>query len=114
MPILFLLAAASLVPQQADDDAVIDITPGHCVAAADRLDDAARLARAMLDSKSAAGGPDRTPTEARVARAQAVAAAIRTRFPKIAATDDDRDDLSGGDVMPFAEQCLTANPPKGK
>ena len=114
MPILFLLAAASLVPQQADDDAVIDITPGHCIAAADRLDDAARLARAMLDSKSAAGGPDRTPTEARVARAQAVAAAIRTRFPKIAATDDDRDDLSGGDVMLFAEQCLTANPPKGK
>jgi len=114
MPILFLLAAASLLPQQSEDDAVIDITPGHCLAAADRLDDAARLARAMLDSKSAAGGPDRTPTEARVARAQAVAAAIRTRYPKIAATDDDRDDISGGDVMPFAEQCLTATPPRGK
>ncbi|HEX7848253.1 MAG TPA: hypothetical protein VF485_00845 [Sphingomonas sp.] len=114
MPILFLLAAAALVPQQADDDAAVDITPGHCVAAADRLDDAARLARTMLDSKSAAGGPDRTPTEARVARAQAVAAAIRTRYPKVTATDDDRDDLSGGDVMPFAEQCLTAKPAKEK
>ena len=114
MPILFLLAAASLMPPQSDDDAVVDITPGHCVAAADRLDDAARLAREMLDSKSAAGGPDRTPTEARVARARAVAAAIRTRYPKIAATDDDRDDISGGDVMPFAEQCLTANPSRGK
>jgi len=114
MPILFLLAAMSFLPQEADDNVPVDITPGHCVAAADRLDDAVRLARAMLDSKSAAGGPDRTPTEARVARAQAVAAAIRTRFPKAAATDDDRDDLSGGDVMPFAEQCLTANPPKGK
>jgi hypothetical protein len=43
-----------------------------------------------------------------------VAAAIRTRYPKAAATEDDRDDLSGGDVMPFAEQCLTAKPPKGK
>lgn len=114
MPVLFLLAAASLMPQQTDDGAVVDITPGHCLAAADRLDDAVRLARAMLDSKSAAGGPDRTPTEARVARAQSVAAAIRTRYPKAAATEDDRDDLSGGDVMPFAEQCLTANPPKGK
>jgi hypothetical protein len=114
MPILFLLAAAALVPQQTDDDAVVDITPGHCVAAADRLDDAARLARAMLDSKSAAGGPDRTPTEARVARAQAVAAAIRTRYPKVVATDDDSDDISGGDVMPFAEQCLTAKPAKEK
>ncbi|WP_066818032.1 hypothetical protein [Sphingomonas mali] len=114
MPILFLLAAASLVPQEADDNVAVDISPGHCVAAADRLDDAVRLAREMLDSKSAAGGPDRTPTEARVARAQAVAAAIRTRFPKVAATDDDRDDISGGDVMPFAEQCLTAKPPKGK
>jgi hypothetical protein len=114
MPILFLLAAVSLLPQQSDEDAPVDITPGHCVAAADRLDDAARLAREMLDSKSAAGGPDRTPTEARVARAQAVAAAIRTRYPKAAATDDDRDDISGGDAMPFAEQCLTAKPPKGK
>ena len=114
MPILFLLAAASLLPQQSDDNAPVDITPGHCVAAADRLDDAVRLARDMLDSKSAAGGPDRTPTEARIARAQAVAAAIRTRFPKVVATDDDRDDISGGDAMPFAEQCLTANPPKGK
>ena len=114
MPILFLLAAASLVPQETDDNAPVDITPGHCVAAADRLDDAVRLAREMLDSKSAAGGPDRTPTEARIARAQAVAAAIRTRFPKVVATDDDRDDISGGDAMPFAEQCLTANPPRGK
>jgi hypothetical protein len=112
MPILFLLAAVSLLPQQSDEDAPVDITPGHCVAAADRLDDAARLAREMLDSKSAAGGPDRTPTEARVARAQAVAAAIRTRYPKAAATDDDRDDISGGDAMPFAEQCLTAKPAK--
>jgi hypothetical protein len=114
MPILFLLAAVSLLPQQSDEDAPVDITPGHCVAAADRLDDAARLAREMLDSKSAAGGPDRTPTEARIARAQAVAAAIKTRYPKAAATDDDRDDISGGDAMPFAEQCLTAKPPKGK
>jgi len=114
MPILFLLAAASLLPQQSDDNAPVDITPGHCVAAADRLDDAVRLARDMLDSKSAAGGSDRTPTEARIARAQAVATAIRARFPKVAATDDDRDDISGGDAMPFAEQCLTANPPKGK
>jgi hypothetical protein len=114
MPILFLLAAASLLPQQSDDTAPLDITPGHCAAAADRLDDAARLAREMLDGKSTAGGPDRTPTEARIARAQAVAAAIRTRFPKVAATDDDRDDISGGDAMPFAEQCLAANPPKGK
>lgn len=114
MPVLFLLAAASLVPQQSDDNAPIDFTPGHCVAAADRLDDAVRLAREMLDSKSAAGGPDRTPTEARIARAQAVAAAIRTRYPKVAATDDDRNDISGGDAMPFAEQCLTANLAKGK
>lgn len=114
MPILFFLAAASLLPQQSDDNAPVDITPGHCVAAADRLDDAVRLAREMLDSKSAAGGPDRTPTEARIARAQAVAAAIRTRFPKVVATDDDRDDISGGDAMPFAEQCLTANSPRGK
>ena len=114
MPILFLLAAASLLPQQSDDNAPVDITPGHCVAAADRLDDAVRLAREMLESKSAAGGPDRTPTEARIARVQAVAAAIRTRFPKVVATDDDRDDISGGDAMPFAEQCLTANPPRGK
>lgn len=114
MPILFLLAAAALLPQQSDDSTPVDITPGHCVAAADRLDDAVRLAREMLDSKSAAGGPDRTPTEARVARAQAVAAAIRTRFPKVVATDDDRDDISGGDAMPFAEQCLTAKPPKEK
>lgn len=114
MPILFLLAAATLVPQQSDDSVPVDITPGHCVAAADRLDDAVRLAREMLDAKSAAGGPDRTPTEARIARARAVAAAIRTRYPKVAATDDDRDDLSGGEVMPFAEQCLTANPAKEK
>lgn len=114
MPILFLLAAASFLPQQSDDNAPLDISPGHCIAAADRLDDAVRLAREMLDSKSAAGGPDRTPTEARIARAQAVAAAIRTRYPKVAATDDDRDDISGGDAMPFAEQCLTANPAKGK
>ena len=114
MPILFLLAAASLLPQQSDDNAPVDVTPGHCVAAADRLDDAVRLAREMLDSKSAAGGPDRTPTEARIARAQAVAAAIRTRYPKAVAADDDRDDISGGDVMPFAEQCLTANPAKEK
>lgn len=113
MPILFVLAAVSLVPQQSDD-AVVDITPGHCVAAADRLDDAVRLAREMLDSKSAAGGPDRTPTEARVARAQAVAAAIRTRYPKVVASDEDRDDVSGGDVMPFAEQCLSAQLPRGK
>jgi hypothetical protein len=114
MPILFVLAAASLVPQQSDDDAVVDLTPGHCVAAADRLDDAVRLAREMLDSSSAADGPNRTLTEARVARAQAVAAAIRTRYPKAVATDDDRDDISGGDVMPFAEQCLSAKLPKGK
>jgi hypothetical protein len=113
MPILIVLAAATLMAQQADD-AVVDITPGHCVAAADRLDDAVRLARDILDSNSAAGGPDRTPTEARVARAQAVAAAIRTRYPKVVATDEDRDDVSGGDVMPFAEQCLSANPRKEK
>lgn len=114
MPILFLLAAASLLPQESDDNPPVDVTPGHCVAAADRLDDAVRLAREMLDSKSAAGGPDRTPTEARIARAQAVAAAIRTRYPKVAATDDDRDDISGGDAMPFAEQCLVVNRAKGK
>ena len=114
MPILFLLAAASFLPQESDDNVPVDITAGHCVAAADRLDDAVRLARAMLDSKSAAGGPDRTPTETRIARAQAVATAIRTRYPKVAATEDDRDDISGGDVMPFAEQCLTATPPRGK
>jgi|GEM_PF-1322792 len=115
MFILLLAAALQTAPPAeapADED-VIDITPGHCIAAADRLDTAVRLAREMLDARSAGSG-DTTVIQARVARAQAVSAAIRTRFPKVVATDDDRDDLSGGDVMPFAEQCLTASPPKGK
>jgi hypothetical protein len=110
--LILLLAAVAQTAPPADED-VIDITPGHCVAAADRLDTAARMARDMLDAKGAGSG-DTTVTQARIARAQAVAAAIRTRFPKIAATDDDRDDVSGGDVMPFAEQCLSAKLPKGK
>jgi len=118
MFILLLAAVAVQTVPPSDmappaDDEVIDLSPGHCLAAADRLDTAVRLAREMLDAKGAGSG-DTTVTQARVARAQAVAAAIRTRFPKAAATDDDRDDLSGGDVMPFAEQCLTASPPKGK
>ena len=109
--LVLLLALAVQTAPPAEEDA-IDLTPGRCIAAADQLDTAVRLARDMLDSKNTGG--DRTVTEARVAHAQAVAAAIRTRFPKVAATDDDRDDLSGGDVMPFAEQCLSAPPPKGK
>ena len=111
---LVLLLALAVQTTPPSDQDVIDITPGRCIAAADRLDTAVRLARDMLDGKSAAGGADRTQTEARIAHAHAVAAAIRTRFPKVTATDDDRDDLSGGDVLPFAEQCLSAPPPKGK
>lgn len=111
---LVLLLALAVQTAPSSDDDVIDFTPGRCVAAADRLDIAVRMAREVLDGKSAAGGPDRTPTEARIARAQAVSTAIRTRFPKVTATDDDRDDVSGGDVMPFAEQCLSYTPPKGK
>ena len=112
MLILLLALAVQAAPPAPSDDDVIDITPGRCVAAADRLDTAVRLARDMLDSKNTGG--DTTVTQARIARAQAVSAAIRTRYPKVAANDDDRDDLSGGDVMPFAEQCLTATPPRGK
>ncbi|HEX7693710.1 MAG TPA: hypothetical protein VF409_04430 [Sphingomonas sp.] len=110
---LVLLLALAVQTAPPSDEDVIDITPGRCIAAADRLDTAVRLARDMLDGKSA-NGADRTQTEARVAHAQAVAAAIRTRFPKVVATDDDRDDVSGGDVLPFAEQCLAAPPPKGR
>jgi hypothetical protein len=110
--LVLLLALVAQTAPPSDEDA-IDVTPGRCIAAADRLDIAVRLARDMLDGKNAAGA-DRTQTEARVAHAQAVAAAIRARFPKVVATDDDRDDVSGGDVLPFAEQCLSAKLSKGK
>lgn len=102
---LFLVAALLMQAQPQDDS--IDLTPGICVAAADRLDADVGMARAMLEGGS--GKSDRLMTEGRIARAAALASAIRARYPKVAATDDDRDELTGVNALQVAEKC--APPP---